>query len=328
MDISAFKLWSETNVSAKKNLLPDLGLRNWDSLSQDEKNKIWRHLVIYFFDESPKENFRNPFCNERGDYYPFYGYEQYQKIRREVTILSIMSLNDRYKVQGFAANYLKAPTSFNACTDFYAIFMDESGDVVLELLSLYIKIAYKEYSEYGNHEGAKTNFKQLRTDINDTFKQFGLNIYLSSRGFVPRQDEKITEKIYEPVLAILSDHKWKKVNQHLSDAFADYHKNTPQGHSSCITKTVSAVQAYLQILILGKTGKGSISELIQQAQTKKLIPNDFLTTNIFENIESTFMKARQEMGDAHPKEVYADDKNSLLILNLAMVFFQHCFNAN
>jgi hypothetical protein len=148
---------------------------------------------------------------------------------------------------------------------------------------------------------------------------------LTPSGFVPRQEEKIAQDIYEPVLAILADQKWTKVSQHLSDAFADYQKNTPQGFSSCITKTVSAVQAYLQILVLGKTGKGSITELIKQAQTKNLIPQDLFTTIIFKNIESILMKARQEMGDAHPKNVYADDKNALLVLNLAMVFFQHCF---
>lgn len=45
-----FKLWSETNLEAKKVLEPDLGLRGWNDLNSDDKDKIWHYLEWYFFD--------------------------------------------------------------------------------------------------------------------------------------------------------------------------------------------------------------------------------------------------------------------------------------
>lgn len=43
-----FKLWSELNLKIKKELKPDLDFRSWDSLNEDEKNKIWKYLNLYF----------------------------------------------------------------------------------------------------------------------------------------------------------------------------------------------------------------------------------------------------------------------------------------
>ena len=44
-----FKLWSELNPKAKKELKPDFGFRNWDSLTEDERYKIWKYLETHFF---------------------------------------------------------------------------------------------------------------------------------------------------------------------------------------------------------------------------------------------------------------------------------------
>ena len=42
-----FKLWSELNPKVKKELKPDFGLRSWNSLSSDEKYKIWKYLDLF-----------------------------------------------------------------------------------------------------------------------------------------------------------------------------------------------------------------------------------------------------------------------------------------
>jgi len=43
----SFKLWSALNPEAKKELKPNFGLRNWDSLGEDEKYKIgWKVIRI------------------------------------------------------------------------------------------------------------------------------------------------------------------------------------------------------------------------------------------------------------------------------------------
>jgi len=80
----------------------------------------------------------------------------------------------------------------------------------------------------------------------------------------------------------------------------------------------------LQISVNGEIGKGDISQLIPKAQKEGLIPNDSFTKKIFENIESILMRERQKTSNAHPKKEYANEKNARLILNLVMIFLQHC----
>ena len=116
----------------------------------------------------------------------------------------------------------------------------------------------------------------------------------------------------------------EKVNEILTDSFADYRKNMPQGYSGCVTKTISAVEAFLQILVENRTGGTKLSPLISKAQKEKLIPDDIFTQTIFKNIDSILSRERMTKGDGHPKDEYATEKNARTILNLAMVFLQHC----
>ncbi|MBK8611875.1 MAG: hypothetical protein IPL84_18575 [Chitinophagaceae bacterium] len=231
-------------------------------------------------------------------------------------------------------------TNYNAINDFYQIFMWQEENVVLELLSLYCKSLIDEGEKMffrfkrDNEKDAvfqneKRQFELQRfvdfaQDLNEVFTDFGLDIYLTQNGFIPKQDEKIVTEIFEPVIKCLADTKWKEVNNILTDAFVEYRKNTPKGYSSCVTHTVSAIQAFLQILVLGKTGTGDISKLITQAQKEGLVPSDMFTKEIFKTIESVMMRERQETGDAHPKKDYASERNAKMVLNLAMVFIQHC----
>ena len=53
--------------------------------------------------------------------------------------------------------------------------------------------------------------------------------------------KKIIDNIYTPVLISLSDNRWRKVNEHLSEAFDGYQKKQ---YSSSITNTISAIQAF------------------------------------------------------------------------------------
>ena len=41
-----FKFWSTTQAEAIKELHPDLGHRNWNELSTDEKDKVWHFLSV------------------------------------------------------------------------------------------------------------------------------------------------------------------------------------------------------------------------------------------------------------------------------------------
>lgn len=327
-----FKLWSELNPKAKKQLKPDFGFRNWDALSEDEKYKVWKYLEFHFFDKDIRKRYE-------GDYYEFYGEYPEKKQKQTRIYASIMALNYRYKAKSYAGNFLEDETLNSACYDFYEIFMKQNEHVVIELLSLYCKFliseradktvsrkegeAKKEYQERLQNWRWE-DFDKFSEDLNEVFTDFGINLYLTHQGFTPHQEEKIMKEIYEPVLGYLSHPKWKEVDRLLSDSFEEYRKNTPQGYSNCVTNTISAIQAFLQIVVNGKTGKGEISKLIPEAMGRKLIPEDFFTQRIFENMESIFARERQETGIAHPKKEYATEKNARLILNLTMVFLQHC----
>lgn len=302
-----FKLWSETNPEAKKILRPDLALRSWNDLTQEEKGLIWKHLEYYFYNLSKKDN---EYGHE--DNYLFYGEITEKQNKRKAIYLSIAILNDHNRFKSYARLFLEDNNLNNACKDFFNIFVSKNQDPVFELISIYCRVLSKDDSNCFN------DFIKI---FNDVAESFALNYFLSEQGFIPRQEKKIIDEIYEPVLKILNDSKWKPVNRDLSDAFKDYQK---EDYSGCVTKTISSVQAFLQILVTGQTGKGNIDMLIKQGIKDKKIIDDVFTKQIFDNIESIFARVRQEMSDAHTKNKYAHEKDARLILNLAMVFIQHC----
>lgn len=158
-------------------------------------------------------------------------------------------------------------------------------------------------------------------NVNEVFNDFSLNLYLTRQAFIPKQDTKIIQDIYLPVLSFLSSPKWEKVNNHFRDAFKSY---ANKDYSDSIASTVSAVQAYLQILVNGEVGKGNISLLISKALKASLIPDDSISKQVFNNIESIFAVERQEKSNAHPRIKEADEATARVLINLSMVFIQHC----
>lgn len=317
-----FKLWSQSNPHILEELRPKLGLNSWDSLTDENKQNIWNHMDRYFFKVSPEVGFTNA---------RFFGDQLEVERKNKLIYLTIVEINDKYKRRNYTPTFLANRSLKAACQDFYTIFMNQPKDVVLELLSHYCKnllpssIDRKAGEPDESYEirikGKLKEFEWFANALNDVFEQFGVNVILTRRGFTSRQDEIITEEIYEPVLSFLSDERWKRTNNDLSDAFKEYKKRE---YSNSITHTISALQAYLQILVHGKTGKGDISKLILQAQEKSLIPNDIFTKQIFSNMESIFARERQDKEIAHPKKEYTSEATARLIINLAMVFIQHC----
>lgn len=311
--LDKFKFWSDRDKSAKEILRPDLGMREWDELSPDERTRVWHHLKSFFE-----------------------GKDEQQRIA-----FSIWGLNETNKYHAYGERFLKDRSFQNASHDFKDIFMYKGQKVLLELLDHYCRnILLERYDKKLQRlEGeedetyAKRNttwryedFDNFKYRLNDVFEHFGINVILTRAGFTFRQEEKIMTEIYKPVLNFLSDDMWKDINRELKDAFTAYNKKTSAGYSSCITHTISAIEAYLQLLINGKTGSGTLGTLINNAIKKDLIPNDIFSKQAFSNFKSILAKERKETGDAHPKKDYANAKNAQVILNLAMVFLQHCIN--
>jgi len=308
-----FKFWSDLSPKAAEALHPDFGLRNWDELTYEEKNRIWHYL---------KDNFNN----EDGVVRVYW---------------AVYTLNERHKYRSYAENFLIDKSKTNAMTDFSNIVVNrgKNQDVVFELLSCFSRAILVERSdesisrkkdetdeEYAERltEWRYEHFDKFAGRLNDVFEHFGIGVILTRHGLIPKQEEKIVKEIYEPVLKFLSNEKWKPVSRDLQDAFKDFRLKTATGYSSCVTHTISAIEAFLQILLYEKTGKGTLRTLIPEAQSKHLIPRDKYTDQMFKTLESIFAQERMETSDAHPKEAYANAKNALMIMNLAMVFLQHC----
>jgi hypothetical protein len=300
-----FKTWSENNQNAKEILRPNLGVRSWSELSQKDKEIIWRHFVN-----------KGWFAVDEETYNSIYSFNEDNKARAFCNHLLNHGGPHYIEIRGIK-QYMEKCCWEAALLDFKHIFYTEHQDVVYELFSYYVLALQRDTLD----KEKVTHFKNLFNDISN---QFGLDILMTKESFIPRQDKKIIKEIYEPVLDCLSDQKWKKVNEILSDAFSDYIKNTPQEYSGCVTKTISAVEAYLQILVDGEIGKTKLSSLISEGQKNNLIPNDVFTQTIFKNIETIFARERKSTGDAHPKDEYATEKDARTILNLAMIFIQHC----
>ncbi len=314
-----FKLWSETNPAARLSLKPDLGMRGWDDLNEFEKDKIWRHFINKkWFKES------------------------------QLLFHSVSHLNEKYKKASFGeltlnhsgphieSGYLRSCCLANAYQDFVSIFHNNVENVVYELLSIYAYVNINQidmqnsehYTDIATKkeyiESAYEDLDKFAADFNDIFEQFSLNVVLTRRGILFRQEKKIIDDVYIPVISFLSGTGWKGVNRDLNDAFSKFQLKTPQGYSSCVTHSISALQAFLQIIVYKKVGKGELGNLIAEAQKAGLIPNDSFTSKIFKDIESILMEERQKTGDPHPKKEYANEKTAKLILNLIMVFIQHC----
>lgn len=330
-----FKLWSESNPDVLVNLKPDLWMRGWNDLTSEEKKKMWKYIEDwFFFIDDTTYNHRT----ERHEYsFPtkdiYLSGEVFSLFIRD----SILRLNESYKHKTYWARYLRSPKSYEACEDFYDIFLHQDENVVLELLSFYadsfIKWSIKErkYLQRDKDENDDeyhdrfnryqySFFDKFSSRINEVFTDFWVKWQLTRIWFWPRQSEEIIQKVYEPVLKFLSDKKFEVTNRELGDAFNDYQK---WDYSWSVTKTISAIQAFLQISVRWEIGKGDIAELINDAISANLIPTDIFTETIFKNLKSIIMRERQETADAHPKLEYANEQNARLILNLSMVFIQH-----
>lgn len=294
-------------------LSPTLGLRDWNKLTSEEKDKIWHHLKGWFSEGA------------------------------ELSIISaIIKLNELHKYRAYAADTLRHPSEDTAQADFKTIFYEQDTHVVLELLSCFCQSILDEQENsqrrpyQGSNESAE-DFSKRVTDweykvvdnfasrLNDVFEDFWVNIVLTRSGFIERQDSRIVNEIYIPVLNFLSLPKWKNAERELRDAFKEYQQKTEQGYSNCITHAISGLEAFLQVVVDRKTGSSEgLTSLLTKAKEKELLPADKFSQEVFENIGATLMRERGKTGDGHPKQEYANEKSARLVLNLIMVFMQHC----
>lgn len=303
-----YRLWSQSSAEAHAKIAPAIPWQSFNKLSPDEKKTMLLH------------------------------FKRHEYFKGEIGIsYAVNSMNSLYKKECYAKHSLENWTLLNVLEDFRVIFLQRDENIVYELISLYgmglivnseERVVYKVKGENNDAyekrviENAFEEFDKFQEVLNDIFEDYKINVHLTRLGFVPQQDNQIIEDIYDPVLQVLSFSKWGKVNRELKDAFEAYGKSTPDGYSECMTHCYSAVQALLQEII-GKNNIG-IKDANKAASIAGLIPNDAFSNKAFAEILSTFEQLRMQHGDAHVKQEYASEKSAKLMLNLTMVYLQHC----
>lgn len=303
-----FIKWSDIQPSARKALKPDMGMRSWDDIDEEERAIILGHLTNAGLFGCDAITWQAMDC---------FGHDH--KAADLCKHLRMHGGPHLYDTRGsiHLESDLKQCCKDSAAQEASHLLLKSTRDIAYEVLSY-----YAEQTQKGLLGGGM--FEHFARCFNDVAEQFGIDITITATGIAPRQEPKITETVYEPVLKVLGDAKWKPVSRDLGDAFADFHKGTKEGYSASITHAISALQAFLQISVKGATGKGDINDLLAESIKKGLIPDDPFTRKVLKDIEGVLMEERQGKGDPHPKSEYANEKSALLVLNLVMVFMHHC----
>lgn len=227
-----------------------------------------------------------------------------------------------------------------AIEDFCSIFLYEKSDaMVLRMLTKFAESYINDF-DYRNAEQEKDDkkrekyikdafeeFDRLTNCLNHIFEQFAVNSILTRNGPVPRQDNKITEEIYVPTLKVLADPKWKTVSDDLMHMFEDFRE---ENYSETITKAHRAIQRFLQILVgkEGKNSKGELANLFREAKKQSIIPSNRFTEPIINVFQSFIPSERATKSTAKPSITEATSSDALLMMNIVMVFLQHCLQKN
>ncbi len=264
--VPKFTLYGDGDPQIEEAIQPCLALRKWSDLETEERVIALQDIINKgWLDDHSKEvletiAYLNSFFLRQCPG------KQLHKIKPKY---------DHYSGIGNESERMKA-----AFSDFQEIFLYENSEaMVLRMLSVFAQghidrdhlrwaeNAEDEEKRKENIEEAFKRFDRLANCLNHIFQQFSVNVQITRSGIIPKQDQKITDEIYEPTLKILADPKWKTVSDDLAQMFADYRdENFPE----VVTKAHSVVQRFLQILVgeEGKSGKGEIGNYFERRNKK------------------------------------------------------------
>lgn len=321
MKIPKFLLYGEDDPKVESNIQPKLALRNWANLSDEEKQIAFQQLKNSGWVESYSteilqtiEYLNNAFLRQCPGRH----------------LHAVQPQRDHYRGgYGNESERMKA-----AITDFQHIFLREKSDaMVFRMLSKFAEShigGYYRATEIQDDverkkliDDAFNKFDRLANCLNHILEQFAVNQLVTRNGFVPRQDNKITEEIYTPTLSILADPKWKSVSTDLALMFEDYRE---ENYAEAITKAHRSVQRFLQIIVgeEGKNGKGEVGKLLQKAKEDGIIPANQFTEPLVNVIQGFITSERATNSTAKPTTKDATASDALLMMNVVMVFLQYC----
>lgn len=322
-EIPVFKLYGDKNPEVEALIQPKLPLRQWDELTSDEKSIALQELVRC---QWLTAHSREALWSVRDLNY------HYLRILPGKRLHNVRSNDDVHPHR----LYNETSELLAGNSDFRDIFVNgHPGELILRMLSSFasyhidtsclntVRNAQDEESKKTLIGKAFRKFDQLASLLNRIFDQFCVNVMVTRNGFIPRQDEKIEKDIYVPTLLVLSDPKWKTVNASLADMFNDYQANN---YPEVITKAHSVVQRFLQILVgeEGKSGKGELGKLFATAKKTHIVPNNRFTESIINSIQRFVVTERATNSTAKPALQRAESSDALLVMNVVMVFLQHC----
>jgi hypothetical protein len=314
-EVPNFRLYGEGDLVIEEALQPTLALRSWSALSKQEKSIALQQI---------------------------YNRKWIGNYSREC-LAAITYLNDTYlrqcpgkRLHKIEGGYSETDLMVAAREDFNDLFLNEQSEaLVFRMLSVFarshIDQSYLNLAKKSAHEEERSKhigeaFKQfdwLANCLNHIFRQFAVNQVVTRNGFVPRQDEKITDDIYTPTLKVLADPKWATVNSDLASMFQDYRE---RHYSEAITKAHSAVQRFLQIAVgeEGKSGRGELAKLFREAKDHNIISTSRFVDPIVAAICSFIPAERATNSTAKPAMKDATQADALLMMNVVMVLLQHC----
>lgn len=319
--VPKFSLYGQNDPQIEESIQPRLELRSWSDLEAGEKRIALQELINRGWIKGTSKEVLQTI-----EYLNSY-------FLRQCPGKQLHKIKPEYNIRGSGNEHKRMEA---ALSDFQRILLDEKSEaLILRMLSQFA-LSYIDSNSYRWAENAKDeegrdvhiaeafmNFDRLANCLNHIFKQFSINALLTRNGLVPIQDEKISEEIYEPTLKILANPKWKTVNADLAQMFADYRdKNYPE----VITKAHSVVQRFLQILVgeEGKSGKGEVGKLFNKAKQEGVIPVNRFTEPMIQVFQGYISSERATKSTAKPALVATTSSDALLIMNVVIIFLQHC----
>lgn len=316
-DIPIYKLFGEEDPDVQAVLRPDIGYRDWNDLKDEEKEIAIREL------------WNNRFILTSGrqilDTITFLNYRYLALCPGKN--LHNFSRKDSYKT-------LQMEKEEAAIKDFLDILKNGSSEIVMVMFSKWLHCFINEEKLENKNEGALVpdtelidsaykNFDVIAKSLNHIFEQFSIKWEITRYEFIPRQEKKISELVYQPTLKILSDPKWQSVNSDLSKMFDDFQNAK---YSETIAKAHSAVQRFLQVIIgeEGKNGKGNFGQLFSEAKKNGLISANQFTEPVINAMQRYIPSERANNSTAKPAVKDATYSDALLMMNVVMVLIQHC----
>jgi len=323
MKIPKFLLYGQDDPKIETSIQPSLALRRWGELSDSEKQVA--------FQQFQNSGWIDSYSREILQTIEYLNHNFLRQCPGK-HLHSITPQRDHYR-GGYRneSERMKA-----AITDFQHIFLQDKSDaMVFRMLSKYAEsyidgFDYRRATEAKEEEERKKlideafdKFDRLTNCLNHIFEQFSVNQLITRNGFVPRQDDKITDEVYTPTLRILADPKWKSVSIDLASMFEDYRE---ENYPEAITKAHRVVQRFLQILVgeEGKSRKGEVSKLFQKAKEDGTIPVNRFTEPLIGVIQGFIASERATNSTAKPALKDATASDALLMMNVVMIFLQYC----